>query len=185
MRARGCALLAVTVSAFTAACGIPRDPAHTFERVRRYHQVRVGLSENPPWVVHAAGAPAGAEVELIRQFSSEIGATPEWVWGTEQRHMQALERFELDLVAAGLEKSTPWKKSVGVTRPYFEERVLVGVPRSMKAPDRLDGMTVAVKSGDPAAAILLREHAAPQRVPELFPGTGAVATRSGVSSNSV
>jgi polar amino acid transport system substrate-binding protein len=157
-----------------AGCGIPRDPKHTFDRVRQYHTVRAAISENPPWVIRTAGEPAGAEVDLIRQFAIELGAAPQWVWGSEQRHMQALQHFEVDLLAAGLDKSTPWKKSVGITRPYFEDRVLVGIPPSMQQPASLDGMTVAVRSGDQTAAILIQKHASPQRVTKLSSGGIAV-----------
>lgn len=159
----------------TAGCGIPRDPKHTFDRVRQYHTVRVGLSENTPWVFQTGKEPAGVEVELIRQFANQVGAAPEWVRGGEQRHMEALEHFELDLVAAGLDKSTPWHKTVGITRPYFEDRIVVGIAPSMQQPQRLDGMTVAVRSGDEAAALLINKHASPQRIPRLTSGALAAA----------
>src|ERR671936_694067 len=84
-------------------CGIPRNPEQTLQRVEHGHVIRAGLSENRPWVIRTAGEPAGAEVELVRQFAREIGATPQWIWGSEQGHMEALKHFELDLVVAGLD----------------------------------------------------------------------------------
>jgi ABC-type amino acid transport substrate-binding protein len=156
-------------------CGLPRDPAHTFDLVQQFHHVRVGISEHPPWVIRTPGEPAGAEVELIRQFAREIGAVPDWIWGSENQHMQALKSFELDVVIAGLDKSTPWSKTVGLTRPYFEERIIVGVQRSMQQPSKLEGLTVAVKSGEATAAFLRRRHATPERVPDILSRAGPVA----------
>jgi polar amino acid transport system substrate-binding protein len=158
-----------------AACGVPRDPEHTFDRVRQYRQVRVGLSENPPWVIRSAGEPGGAEVILVRQFAAAIGAAPVWVWGAEQQHMQSLKRFELDIAIAGFDSSTPWKKTVGFTRPWFEERIVIGVPPSMQAPESLEGTRVAVRTGDAAAAVLLGRHADAVRVPELSRALGPIA----------
>lgn len=127
-------------------CGtLPRDPERTSERVGQEHQVRVGLVENPPWVIRPAGEPAGVEVELARQFAASLGSKPKWFWGSEQHHMEALEHFELDLVLCGLNATTPWSKRVGLTRPYFEEEFTVGVPSGTPPPDTLRGLKVAAK----------------------------------------
>src|SRR5919199_5046023 len=118
---------AFVLCALTAACAnLPRDPKGTLRRVQG-GRLRVGLVEHPPWVVRTEGEPAGAEVALVRQFASELNASPEWYWGGEQQHMEALERFELDLVAGGLTDDTPWSKYVGLTSPYYENRIAVGV----------------------------------------------------------
>ena len=160
----------------TIGCSnLPRDPEHTTERVKHDRQIRVGLTEHPPWVIRTTGEPAGAEVELVRQFASRMGAAPVWIWGSEAQHMPALKRFELDLVIAGLDASTPWSRDIGVTKPYFEERVFVGVPKSMPVPATLKDLHVAVKSGDPAAAYLRERDAVPQRMPDLTSATGPVA----------
>lgn len=157
------------------ACGVPRDPKHTFERVQHEHLIRVGLSESPPWVINTPQGPAGAEVELVREFANDIGATPQWIWGSEQQHMKALKQFELDLLASGLAKSTPYSKTVGITGPYFAEHIVVGVPPSMRPPASIEGMTVAVQSGDETAAFLISKHAHPQRVSTISARAGPVA----------
>ena len=62
------------VSPLPVACGnLPPDPEHTPERVRRDRQIRVGLTEHPLGN-RTTGEPAGAEVELVRQFASQMGA---------------------------------------------------------------------------------------------------------------
>src|SRR4051812_48363245 len=76
------------------ACGpLPRDPEKTSERVQQERQLRVGVVENPPWVICAGNEPAGIEVELVRKFAASLGASPKWFWGSGQKHMEALERF--------------------------------------------------------------------------------------------
>lgn len=114
-------ILLAVITFILTGCGVPRDPRYTLERLQHEHSMRVGLSENPPWVINTPQGPAGAEVELVREFGKEIGATPQWIWGSEQQHMKPLKHFELDLLASGLAKSTPYSKIVGITDPYYED----------------------------------------------------------------
>jgi polar amino acid transport system substrate-binding protein len=148
-----------------AGCGrLPKDPEGTLDRVQG-GAIRVGLVEAPPWVVRTEGEPAGAEVELIRRLAADLGATPQWVWGGEQAHLEALERFELDVVAGGLTDDTPWDKRVGLTDSYFKERIVVGV-HSGGLSD-LQGVRVEVQPGDVAAAYVRRKGAVPVTVGRL------------------
>lgn len=142
---------------------LPRDPKDTLHHVQG-GRLRVGLVERPPWVIRTNGEPAGAEVELIRRFAHEISATPEWHWGSEQTHMEALKEFELDLVVGGITDQTPWYKEVGLTSPYFKDKIMVGVPASMPAPKEIKGLQVAVKNGEATAAYLENKGAVPVRV---------------------
>ena len=160
-------LTILALCASIAGCGsLPRDPEGTLQRVRG-GRLRVGLVEHPPWVVRTSGEPAGAEVELVRQFAEQIGATPEWFWGGEQQHMEALKRFELDLVIGGLTNDTPWSKEVGLTSPYFEDRIVVGVPALMPPLKDVAGAKIAAKRGEVVAAYLEQKGAVPVRVDEL------------------
>jgi polar amino acid transport system substrate-binding protein len=158
-----------------AGCGsLPRDPKETSRRVEG-GRLRVGLVENPPWVIRTEGEPAGAEVELARQFAREVGATPEWHWGGEQQHMEALEHYQLDLLIGGLTNETPWKKYVGLTSPYFESRVVVGVPASTPAFRSVKGVQVAARSGDAVVGYLESKGAVVVPVEDLSGAGGAVA----------
>src|SRR4051794_36582088 len=162
--------------ALAGCTNLPRDPELTLERIKNQRRIRVGITEHPPWVIRTfSGEPAGAEVELVRRLSSELGATPDWYWGSETQHMRAASKFELDLVIAGLDADAPWSEVVGLTRPYFEERILVGVPPSESVPGALDGVTVAIHRGESAAAKLIEHHAKPHRVPEIVPAIGIAA----------
>ncbi len=158
--AHGFCLLLFIVSVGAVACNnLPRDPKETLKRVESEHVLRVGLVENRPWVIRTTGEPAGAEVELVRQLCTQLGAQPEWHWGSEQRHMEALEHYELDLVIGGITDKTAWSKYVGITSPFYEERFIVGAPPSMSQPQSLKGLNVAAKAGERIASYLERKEA--------------------------
>src|SRR5213592_3966731 len=75
-----------------ASCSdLPRDPKNTLRRIENEKKMRVGLVENPPWVIRSAnGEPAGAEVELIKNLTAQMDAQAEWHWGNEQQQFEAL-----------------------------------------------------------------------------------------------
>jgi len=99
----------------------PRDPEGTTERVRRTGELRVGLTENPPWVRHAEGQEAiGVEVELVRRLAASLSARPVFRAGQQDALLSALARFELDLVVGGIGEDTPWQERVGLSEPWLE-----------------------------------------------------------------
>lgn len=99
------------------ACDIPRDAVGTLEHARG-DTLRVGVVASPPYVIRTGEVPGGPEAELVRAFAASIDAEVDWRWGALDDHMKSLESFELDLVAAGLTTTSPWKKNVGFTRPW-------------------------------------------------------------------
>ena len=157
------ALFAVGVAA--AGCDLPRDPRGTLERVRG-GTLRVGVAENAPWVRRAGDAPAGVEPALVNAFAEALGARVEWRWGGVEEHLEALERFEIDLVVAGLTQASPWRKTIGLTRPYFDEAFAVGVPPGAAPLRTLDGVTVAVRDASVLAAYLEQQGATVLRTPD-------------------
>lgn len=100
---------------------VPSDPHGTLAEVQN-GTIRVGLTENPPWVeLDGAGdVPAGSEPELITEFAETHGATIEWSVGSEAVLASALERGELDIVLGGFLDDTPWIEKAAATRPYTE-----------------------------------------------------------------
>ena len=99
------------------ACGIPRDPRGTLDRVRG-GTMRVGVAQRAPWVVLTQSEPAGTEPRLLRTFAHTLGARITWTPGAESELMEALERGELDVVVGGITRSTAWRERVALTRPY-------------------------------------------------------------------
>lgn len=133
MRARG-ALPALLLVA--AACdAIPADPGGTLERVRGGVML-VGVTDSPPWIIRPepgpGGEPTGPEADLVRGFARAIDARVRWEWAPLDENLERLERRELDLVAAGLTRDSPWARRVPFTRPYArwraEERALAVPP---------------------------------------------------------
>lgn len=159
----------------THGCGIPRDPNATLERVRREGVVRVGVIDNAPWAKRAGAEPTGVEAELVRRFAGEIGARPQWVWGSEHELVEALMHGEIDLMIGGLIDSSPWSREVAFTNPYFTNEIVVGVPPTQSPIKEVEGKTVAVRSGTSAAAHLREKDAVLHRVDDPFGANAPVA----------
>jgi polar amino acid transport system substrate-binding protein len=116
LRAAGALALALA----TACADLPRDPEETLARVRS-GTLRVGAVDAPPWIVRDGARASGPEAELIGAFARTLGARVAWQWGAHDDHMRALERYELDVVAAGLTQKTPWGAAVGLSRPWLRQ----------------------------------------------------------------
>lgn len=114
---RGPALLASML--LLTSCDLPKDPAGTLERVRE-GRLAVGVSEAPPWITrNGNGEPGGIEAALVRHLAERLGTDVHWVWGTPTEHVDALERFELDLVAGGHTRRSPLARPVAPTRTWY------------------------------------------------------------------
>lgn len=98
-------------------CGFPRDSDHTLDRVRG-REIRVGVSEHPPWTVISNGAVEGIEPGIVDRIARGMQARASYRRGAESELLEALERRELDLVVAGLTDDSPWKGRVALTKPY-------------------------------------------------------------------
>jgi polar amino acid transport system substrate-binding protein len=147
-------LLAAAVAVLLlAGCGIPRDPESTLDRVSG-GTLRVGVTESDPWTRLDGEQPAGVEVELVRRFAGELGATVQWVQGSEADLIAALEVRELDLVVGGLTADTPWQAKAAITRSFATTRVVVAVPAGAPLPADIAGVRVAVEAGTDAAGVL-------------------------------
>lgn len=123
------AILGTLLLLILPAWDIPMDPGGTLERVKG-DILRVGISHNPPWTVGEDNTVQGVEADLVREFARSLGARVEWVPGTEEVLMRALETQHLDLVVAGLTARTPWQKNVGLTMPYYEARYFLVMPQN-------------------------------------------------------
>jgi polar amino acid transport system substrate-binding protein len=162
------ATLAVVLAAvLLAACGVPRDPEGTLDRVRG-GTLRAGISQHEPWTRIGAGQPSGVEVRLVERFARELGATVRWTDGSEAELVAAMQVRELDLLVAGLTADTPWQTKVAITRGYATTRVVVAVPADQPVPEDIAGLRVAVEDGTEAAGLLEEKtDALPVRVPDV------------------
>ncbi|WP_261165463.1 transporter substrate-binding domain-containing protein [Microbacterium sp. Marseille-Q6965] len=115
---RGIAALGA-LAALLTGCGIqiPNDPHGTLDRVAG-GTLRVGATENPPWVELEDDEPEGSEPALIEAFAAAQDATVEWTTGSEADLLDALERGRLDVVVGGFLDDTPWVDKAATTFPY-------------------------------------------------------------------
>jgi polar amino acid transport system substrate-binding protein len=140
------------------ACQYPRDPEGTFDHVQG-GKLRVGVIDNPPWVVLSGKRPRGVEPELLREFAAEHDAEIEWIEGTESELMAALVGFQLDVVVGGLTQTSPWAKEVSMTLPYVDTEIVFAVPPGEDL-DELEGAEIWVEENSEAAALLQQEEQA-------------------------
>ncbi len=118
----------VGIALALAGCGlqIPADPGGTLDRVTD-GVLRVGVTDNAPWVTNAmdrpdGAAPGGTEPALVVAFADEMRAEIEWRPGSEAVLAEALHRGEIDLMIGGFLADTPWSDRGALTRPYTTTR---------------------------------------------------------------
>jgi len=138
----------------------PKDPEKTLERVQ-HGVLRVGVVQEPPWALINDGQVLGLEVEMVYQLAAVLQARIKWVAGGESKLMEALRRYELDLVVGGLTSDSPWRRRVALTHPYFCSRTMIGFPRKFRPRPIMDRQKIAVRTGSLAAHLVRRRGAVP------------------------
>ena len=137
--------------------------------------MHVGITDSDPWALYSGGEASGVEPRILERFASELDATIEWIPGTEEDLMAALEQREVDVVIGGLTSTNPWSAKVALTHPYLTTSVVVAVPSDGDIPDDIAGMEVAVERGTEAAGILEKTDAEVVYVDDIADANGAVA----------
>lgn len=170
--------LLVSLCFVAVACGIPRDPEGTLERVTG-GTMRVGVTAAEPWVVlEGDEAVGGVEVRLIEEFAAEIDAAIEWTAGSEEEILSAIELRELDLAIGGFGSTSPWASKVTFTHPYLTTFATVGVPEADEVAVDITGMEVAVERGTALAGLLKKTDAVAVLVDDITSATGAAAVEN-------
>ncbi|MHA6280524.1 transporter substrate-binding domain-containing protein [Salinimicrobium sp. CAU 1759] len=116
--------LSILLFTVIAACTFPKDSKDSFEEARN-SALKVGLTENPPYVILQGEEPKGFEVEMLREFASKEGLKVEFSKGSESELVNKLHKFELHIVAGGMDKKTVWKKEAGLTTTYDDRHVFL------------------------------------------------------------
>jgi polar amino acid transport system substrate-binding protein len=166
-------IIAAAVLAVLAGCDWPRDAAGTLDDVRG-GTLRVGVTENPPWVVLQDDAPAGVEVRLVEELAEDLGADIQWVEGADADLIEALHGRSLHLVIGGFDAAAPWAQQVSLTRPYLTTRSVVAVPSGTPVPGTLEGLDVAVELGSFEEAYVRSHGGRPRPVTEIDSADGPV-----------
>lgn len=112
MRARVTASLLVA-AALLGGCSLPRDTEGTLDRVRDGGTLRVGLSEEED-----------LERDALAAFARRQGARLDVERGPLEELVERLRAGELDVVAGGATKRSPFKKDVAPTVPFRGDRVM-------------------------------------------------------------
>ncbi len=106
----------------------------------------MGVAEHEPWVRWEGDRAIGLEPELIEQWAQTLSARVTWRKDALAELVKALHRREIDVLAAGLEETTPYAPEVAASQPYLE------------APDREGKKTprvLAVTQGESALLLSL------------------------------
>lgn len=162
------------VIVLAGACGVPRDPEGTLDRVDG-GSMRVGITERPPWTLVGDDGPAGVEVDLVEGFARSIDAEIEWFEGSQAELLTSLEERELDLVVGGFTDDDAWAQQVTFTQPYATIQVSVGSPPDRPPPGDIEGERVAARMGTPVPRLVEDAGGTPVRVEDLSAVTGLVA----------
>jgi len=164
------------LSLTTLACGLPRDPEGTLDRVRG-GTMRVGVFERRPWTtLPTKGGAGGLEGALVAELARELGAKIEWVRATESQLLEALKMRELDLVIGGLTADSPWAQHVAFTKPFYTDTIVVGAPPGTRRLEKLDGQSVSFHAREPVIGGYVRKKGGvPRPVPELGQAQGLLA----------
>jgi ABC-type amino acid transport substrate-binding protein len=150
-----CFLAVAVAAAALSSCGMPRDPDGATDRIEG-GILRVGVSENPPWVILRGAQPEGLEPALVRDFARAQHAAIQWTSGGETPLLEALERRKLDLVVAGVDSKSPWSGKLGASRPYAEaggrKHIWLAAPGENQLLLRVDRFLAGRKASLPQAS---------------------------------
>jgi ABC-type amino acid transport substrate-binding protein len=100
------------------ACGIPRDPEGTLERIRAERELRIGFIASDATRVGAA-----REKAFVARVAAATGARPVMTSGASEPLLAGLENGRLDLVIGELAPDSPWISRVAILPAIGEEGV--------------------------------------------------------------
>jgi len=103
------------------ACGyqtndLPRDPAHTSDRILASGEIRIGLIENR----RDDDFVELIQARLVDLLERRMSAKARYQYGSAALLIPLLERGELDMVLGRFDGSSPWKKRVFLATPLGE-----------------------------------------------------------------
>jgi polar amino acid transport system substrate-binding protein len=137
-------------SLFTC-CDFPKDPGDSFEEAGKGHLL-VGIIENKPWIWFDNDTPAGIEAEIIEEFAARNRLEIEWIKGPPDALIILLKNRDLHIVAGGFtDKSKPWNKEAGMTRPYRKEKIVVAYSDTLPSPSVMKNLAVCYSTEHPFA----------------------------------
>jgi len=109
-------------------CGLPKDPDGTTERILSSHIMRVGGTENPPWLWFESDTPRGHDASLVQRFASQMHARIVWTRGSESVLLEKLANGKLDVAIGGFTSDSPWADALGTSHAYAGEHIMFTAP---------------------------------------------------------
>lgn len=152
MRLASLLAVLITVGAL-AGCQYPKDVEGTLDRVSD-GEMRVGVSDNEPWVNLDGPEPSGVEPTIVRRFAEAIDAEIHWVQGDSEELVEALASGQLDVVVAGFTRTSEYRRKVALTRPYVDTELFLAHPKGEALPDEEHDTKIAVEADSQAAGLL-------------------------------
>lgn len=117
--------IVVTILLVAISCNnYPRDTKNSFEKAKE-KELKVGVVENPPYVVFQNDGVSGIEIRLIEKFAEKHNLDIGYIQDTESQLIKQLENYKLHIVAGGFKKKTVWSSKAGLTTSYDQEHVLL------------------------------------------------------------
>ncbi len=98
--------------------------ADALDAIRERGAVRVGVALFVPWTMKAeSGELYGFEVDVARKIAEDIGVKPELKLYEWEQIIPALEKGEIDMIAAGMAITPARALKVNFSQPYSESGV--------------------------------------------------------------
>lgn len=104
-----------------ALAALPSASAGTLDDVRARGTIKVGVSMFLPWTMTGKDGLIGFEVDVAREVASDLGLKAELVVVTWEDILPALERGEIDMIAAGLAVTAKRALAATLSRPYSSD----------------------------------------------------------------
>lgn len=170
-RPRACALLGAGLLFVLAALpAFGRD----MQDVLNEGRLRVGVGLFAPWAMRTEdGELLGFEVDVARQLAEDMGVTPDVRVYAFDELIPALEKQEIDVIAAGLTITPQRALHVNFSNPYAEGGIAIATntanTQAVTALEDLDAETFTVAVVEDSVAIELARRALPRAGLRVFP----------------
>ena len=106
--------------------------ADALDDIRARGAIRIGVSAFLPWTVERpTGGLAGFEIDIGEKIAEDIGVEADFRLMPVEGVIPALERGEIDMIAAGLAITPARALRVEFTRPYFRSGVAIATNTAM------------------------------------------------------
>jgi len=104
------------------SCSFPHDSKESWKKAQTKGLV-VGVIDNPPFATKQNDTFVGSEIQYINQFAKNNKLQISFYSASASKLMEGLKNYEYSLVIGGIEKNTPWKSEIGLSKPYDSKHV--------------------------------------------------------------